>query len=228
MSTHISKKRHEKWFPGWMFLSSLFVNCNYKWKKNIKYNTKIYLFWQSRNCTHRKLKAWVKSAILVHWIIKDTRPSPKNRANSWTKKDIIIDSSQNISFFTSCTDEIKKILNIIQKYILSWQILVFVHSNFTDYLRIAQAIITNRFRAKCSGWHFHPTPAVNKIDQFRQKIISDYIFGKKWFLDIQTSQIISKYHRQSLQIVLWQSIWDEIFAPPRVLTDLTKIGKTHI
>ena len=51
---------------------------------------------------------------------------------------------------------------------ISWQIMVFVHSNFTDYLRIAQAIITNSFRAKCSGWHFHPTPAVNKIDQIRQ------------------------------------------------------------
>ena len=46
--------------------------------------------------------------------------------------------------------------------------MVFVHWNFTDYLRIAQAIITNSFRAKCSGWHFHPTPAVNKIDQIRQ------------------------------------------------------------
>ena len=121
---------------------------------------------------------------------------------------------------------------------VSWQLLVFVHSNFTDYLRIAQAIITNSFRAKCSGWHFHLTPAVNKIDKLGKTHIWLYL-GKEWFFapprvhskhifTVHSKFIIAKYHKQSLQIVLWQSIRDEIFAPPRVLTNLTKIGKTHI
>ena len=111
---------------------------------------------------------------------------------------------------------------------VSWQILFFVHSNFTDYLRIAQAIITNSFGAKCSGWHVFTSPRLLiKLTKLGKTHIWLYL-GKEWFLYIQTSQFIAKYHKQSLQIVLWQSIGDEIFAPSRVLTNLTKIGKTHI
>ena len=110
---------------------------------------------------------------------------------------------------------------------VSWQIMFFVHSNFTDYLRIAQAIITNSFGAKCSGWHFHPTRLLIKMTKLGKTHIWLYL-GKEWFLYIQTSQFISKYHKQSLQILLPQSIRDENFAQPRVLTNLTKIGKPHI
>ena len=88
---------------------------------------------------------------------------------------------------------------------VSWQISVFVHSNFTDYLRIAQAIITNSFRAKCSGWHFHPTPAVNKIDQIRQNtyltiswermifVHSNFTVHRKISQAVITNSFVAKY-----------------------------------
>ena len=63
----------------------------------------------------------------------------------------------------------KKNIEHNTKIHLIWQKLFFVHSNFTDYLRIAQAINTNSFVAKYLGWHFCPTPGIDKSDQIRKK-----------------------------------------------------------
>ena len=139
----------------------------HRWdKKNIEHNTKIHLIWQKLFFVHSNFTDYLRIAQAIN-------------TNSFVAK--------YLGWPFCPTPGIDKSDQIRKKTYLAiiWQIMVFVHWNFTDYLRIAQAIITNSFRAKCSGWHFHPTPAVSKIDQIRQNT----------YLTLS---------------------WERIFAPPRV------------
>ena len=51
------------------------------------------------------------------------------------------------------------------KLCISCEILIVFHSNFPDCTKIQVTIILSSFQPKYSGWHFHPTLAMGKLDQ---------------------------------------------------------------
>ena len=237
----------------------------HRWdKKSIEHNTKIHLIWQKLFFVHSNFTDYLRTAQAITKYSFRAKcsgwhfhPTPAvNKINqvrqntyltiSWERmifvhsnftvhlkisQAIITNSfAGNSSGWNFCpTPGIDKSDQNRQNTYLavSWQILVFVHSNFTDYLRIAQAIITNSFRAKCSGWHFHPIPAVNKIDQIRQNTYLTISWERMTFVHSNFT-----VHLKRSQAVIANTFaakysgWN--FSPPRVLTNLTKIGKTQI